>query len=155
MNDKMNTAPGAAHETSSEVTQGIAREIPSGTTPEIVPETADCSSHEPFALRVLGDSMEPEFPDGTIIIIDPSAVIENGCYVLAEINDDDLKRNRHAQGKTETGYIFRRFVVEEERYHLKPLNPGYAAIEIADRGAVKGVIVQKAGTRRRDRKHYL
>ena len=30
-----------------------------------------CSALEPYALRVLGDSMEPEFADGCVIIIDP------------------------------------------------------------------------------------
>ncbi len=118
-------------------------------------ETTDCSAHEPFALRVLGDSMEPEFPDGVIIIVDPSGVIETGCYVLAEISDADIKSNKSAQGKTEEGYIFRQFVVEEDRCYLKPLNPGYATIEIAGRDAVKGVVVQKAGNRRRDRAHYV
>ena len=42
-----------------------------------------CSGSEPFALRVLGDSMTPEFEDGAIIIIDPAGVVESGCYVLA------------------------------------------------------------------------
>ena len=31
-----------------------------------------CSSLEPYALRVLGDSMEPEFADGCVIIVDPA-----------------------------------------------------------------------------------
>ena len=34
-----------------------------------------CASSEPFALRVLGDSMEPEFKDGCVIIIDPDGVV--------------------------------------------------------------------------------
>ena len=45
-------------------------------------------------------------------------------------------------------------MVRKERSYLKPLNPGYAMMEIADRNAVRGVVVQRAGTRRRDRKHY-
>ena len=28
-----------------------------------------CSALEPYALRVLGDSMEPEFPDGCVVIV--------------------------------------------------------------------------------------
>ncbi len=120
----------------------------------MMPETDDCSAHEPFALRVLGDSMEPEFPDGTIIIIDPSGVAENGCYVLAEISDDDVETAGVNGTKTEAGYIFRRLVTEETHYYLKPLNPGYATIKIAGREAIKGVVVQKAGARKRDRRHY-
>lgn len=99
-----------------------------------------CGSSEPFALRVLGDSMTPEFEDGCIIVIDPSGVIENGCYVIA-VHDDE--------------YIFRQFVIDDSRYYLKPLNAGYDILEIPDTNAIKGVIVQKAGTRRRQRKHYV
>ena len=122
---------------------------------DAIPEATDCAAHEPFALRVLGDSMEPEFPDGVIIIVDPSGVIESGCYVLAEISEADLAKNKAAAGKTEAGHIFRQFVVEEERCYLKPLNLGYATLEISGQTAVKGVVVQKAGTRRRDTKHYI
>ena len=122
---------------------------------ETAPGESGCAEQEPFALRVLGDSMEPEFPDGAIIIVDPSGVIENGCYVLAEISEADIERGGIECGRTETGYIFRQFAVEKERCYLKPLNPGYATVEIIGRNAVKGVIVQKAGTRRRDRAHYI
>ena len=99
-----------------------------------------CGSSEPFALRVLGDSMTPEFEDGCVIVIDPSGVIENGCYVLA-VHDEE--------------YIFRQLIIEDRRYYLKPLNEGYEVLEISDIDAVKGVIVQKAGTRRHHRKHYV
>ena len=34
-----------------------------------------CAASEPFALRVLGDSMLPEFAEGAIIIIDPAGAI--------------------------------------------------------------------------------
>lgn len=30
-----------------------------------------CSEREPFALRVEGESMAPEFEDGCVIIVDP------------------------------------------------------------------------------------
>jgi DNA polymerase V len=99
-----------------------------------------CGSSEPFALRVLGDSMTPEFEDGCVIVIDPSGVIENGCYVIA-MHDDE--------------YIFRQLVIDDNRYYLKPLNEGYDVLEIPDTEAIKGVIVQKAGTRRHHRKHYV
>jgi phage repressor protein C with HTH and peptisase S24 domain len=43
-----------------------------------------CAASEPFALRVLGDSMLPEFAEGVIIIIDPAGTIRDGCYVMAD-----------------------------------------------------------------------
>ena len=54
---------------------------------------------EPFALRVIGDTMAPEFVDGCIIIIDPSGIVKDGSYVLARHNDE---------------YIFRQLVFGED-----------------------------------------
>ena len=102
-------------------------------------DSSGCASSEPFALRVLGDSMEPEFKDGCIIIIDPAGVIESGKYVIAEVDGE---------------YIFRQFVQEQEKYYLKPLNGGYESIEIESSAVVRGVITQKAGTRRKYHKRY-
>lgn len=102
-------------------------------------DESGCASSEPFALRVLGDSMEPEFKDGCIIIIDPAGVIEHGKYVIAEIDGE---------------YIFRQFAREQNKYFLKPLNEGYKTIEIEGTDVVRGVITQRAGTRRKYHKHY-
>jgi len=95
---------------------------------------------EPFALRVTGDSMEPEFRDGCIIIIDPEGVISDGCYVLARHGD---------------GYIFRQLVYRGDTYLLKALREGHETIEMPDLTPVAGVIIQQAGRRRADRKHYI
>ena len=100
-----------------------------------------CASSEPFALRVLGDSMEPEFPDGCIVIIEPNAPAKSGSYVLAET--------------PEVGYIFRQLVIEDERYLLKPLKDGYPVIEVQGTSTIKGLIIQRSGTRRRNYKRYI
>lgn len=99
-----------------------------------------CANSEPFALRVLGDSMEPEFKDGNIIIIDSAAAVESGCYVLAMVDDE---------------YIFRQLIIEDDRYVLRALNAGYEEIEISGINEIRGVIVQRAGTRRKEHKHYV
>lgn len=99
-----------------------------------------CGASEPFALRVLGDSMTPEFEDGCIIVIDPAGFVRDGAYVLA-VHEEE--------------YIFRQLKVEDGRYLLKALNEGYETLEIPGVEAIKGVIVQKAGTRRHHRKHYV
>ena len=99
-----------------------------------------CANSEPFALRVMGDSMEPEFKDGCIIIIDSAAAVENGSYVLAMVNEE---------------YIFRQFIEEDNQIFLRALNQGYEEIPLSNKSAVKGVIVQRAGTRRKDHKHYV
>ncbi len=99
-----------------------------------------CSEAEPFALQVLGDSMAPEFEHGCIIIVDPGGVVESGCYVVAEHGGE---------------YIFRQLRIEEGRWELHALQEGHEVLEIPGPQAIKGVVVQKAGRRRRDRKHYV
>lgn len=101
---------------------------------------AGCAANEPFALRVLGDSMEPEFPDGCIVIVEPQERAKNGAYVLAEIDGE---------------YVFRQLVITGERHFLRPLSPGYPTVEITGIRAIKGLIIQRSGVRRRDRKLYI
>jgi len=95
---------------------------------------------ELFALRVVGDSMSPEFRDGSIIIIDPSGVIRDGAFVLVRHNDE---------------YIFRQLIYGDNTYYLTTLQEGHETIEIATLERVEGVVIQQAGRRRADRKHYL
>lgn len=105
-----------------------------------MPDTGGCSSSEPFALRVLGDSMAPEFEHGAIIIVDPSATAENGSYVVARMEDDE--------------YLFRQLVIEGGRYYLVALKEDQRRLEIPGREAIIGVVVQRAGRRRSQHKHY-
>lgn len=97
-----------------------------------------CGEGEPFALQVLGDSMEPEFEDGCIIVLDPGHPPFSGAYVIAQY---------------ESEYIFRQFVEENGHRYLKPLNCKYATIELTQPCPIRGVVWQK--TYRRKRKHYL
>jgi DNA polymerase V len=94
---------------------------------------------EPFALRVIGDTMAPEFNDGCIIVIDPSGIVKDGSYVLVR------------QGEK---YIFRQLEFGEGMYYLRALQDGHEVIELLDLTAVEGVIIQQGARRRADRKHY-
>lgn len=49
---------------------------------------SDIKGEHNFALRVKGDSMEPEFNDGDIIIVSPTAKAVTGDYVVAK-NDEE------------------------------------------------------------------
>lgn len=102
-------------------------------------DEGSCSESEPFALQVHGDSMEPEFKHGCVIIIDPAGVIENECFVVAENQD---------------GLIFRQLFIEDGRYILRPLNPVYDEEEIEGINKITGLVTQQAGRRRKDRKFY-
>jgi SOS-response transcriptional repressor LexA len=99
-----------------------------------------CAGSEPFALRVLGDSMAPEFKHGAVIIVEPAGLLESGCYVVAEHNSE---------------YIFRQLIIDGQRWLLKPVNDQYPTIEIAGLQEIKGRVVQKAGRNKKDRRHFL
>ncbi len=99
-----------------------------------------CSSAEPFALMVLGDSMEPEFVEGEVILIEPEGLATDGSFVLAKLDDE---------------WIFRQLVRHGAGWRLQALNPAYPAADIAGLDAVKGVIIQKSrpGTRRATKRY--
>ena len=99
-----------------------------------------CTESEPFALMVKGDSMEPEFQDGHIIMVDPSLPPINGSYVVAEHDG---------------GHIFRQFRIHEGRKYLQPLHDGYPTIELEHEQAIVGVITQRSGRRRKETKRYI
>ena len=98
-----------------------------------------CGALEPYALRVLDDSMAPEFAEGCVIIIDPGHVPRDGSYVIVDYAGD---------------VFFRQLVFDGERRFLKPLNPKYGSFELTPPYAIRGGVVQKAGRRRSQRKHY-
>ena len=53
---------------------------------------AACTSIEPFALRVLDESMAPDLPAGTVVVVDPGEPAEDGCLVLLEREGEVLLR---------------------------------------------------------------
>lgn len=103
-------------------------------------EAAGCSGGEVFALRVLGDSMAPEFADGEIIVVEPDGALCEGCFVLAQVEGE---------------WTFRQLARAGDRWHLHALNPAYGDQPLPDLGAIHGVIIQKAvpGRRRLARRY--
>jgi DNA polymerase V len=113
--------------------------IPAQQANQVHVEITSCADAEPFALRVIGDSMAPEFQDGHIIIVDPAMPTVSGAYVVIDY-----------RGET----TFRQFIVEQGRKFLKALNDGYPTVEMVENYTVRGVVVQRASRRRKDLKHY-
>jgi len=99
-----------------------------------------CVAAEPLALRVTDQSMEPEFQRGCIVVIDPTGIVKDGAYVLAEVSGQ---------------LIFRTLRLEGNLVWLEALHEHYPRLEL-DEGiaAVKGIVVQRAGARRRYHKRY-
>ncbi|MEQ1807434.1 MAG: S24 family peptidase [Burkholderiaceae bacterium] len=104
-------------------------------------DASACSGGESFALRVLGDSMAPEFVEGEIIIVEPDGALRDGSFVLAQSGGEWTLRQLRRAGD---GWI------------LHALNPAFADAVLPDLAAVHGVVIQKAVPgRRRLTKHYL
>ena len=105
------------------------------------PSSPGCEEKEPYVLMVLGDSMEPEFNEGDIVVIEPGSHYRDGSYVIAFHNNE---------------YIFRQLRVINGRMHLMPLNPRYVSEQLDDPEAIKGVITQKKSPGgRHNRKNYV
>lgn len=51
-----------------------------------------CVSLEPYALRVLDDSMAPEVPSGAVVIVDPGEPAEDGSLVVLEHEGEAVLR---------------------------------------------------------------
>lgn len=98
-----------------------------------------CSAAEPYALRVLGDSMEPEFEEGNIIIVDPDTPATSGSYVVIDYDNDTT---------------LRQFVTEGDQKILRALNNNYPDVVISGEYRVRGVVIQKSTGRRSSIKHY-
>ena len=111
---------------------------------EPVMEDSACSGSEAFALRVLGTSMEPEFNEGEIILIEPEGVVRDGSYVLAQHEGEWIFRQLCKAGEG-----------EGEGWTLHALNPAFPDLPLADLAAVRGVIIQKAlpGRRKASKKY--
>jgi SOS-response transcriptional repressor LexA len=100
-----------------------------------------CSAEgmEPFALRVIGDSMEPEFQDGHIIIVDPGFPLLNGVYAVIRNNDE---------------YIFGQYFKDDSENWIRYLNPEFDDVKLEAGFKVKGIVTQRNGRKRKDIKHY-
>ncbi|KPJ90200.1 MAG: hypothetical protein AMJ53_14550 [Gammaproteobacteria bacterium SG8_11] len=97
-----------------------------------------CTAAEPYALRVLGDNMLPEFKDGQIIIVDPAYPPCHGAFVVVNYRGE---------------YLFGQLLKEANRQWLHYLNNAQASVELLEPFEFKGVVIQRGG-RRKDIKHY-
>lgn len=83
-----------------------------------------------FALKVRGDSMEPEFPEGCIIIVDPEREAKTGSYVVMRL-DEEMEAT------------FKQMIMDGSRIYLKPINPRYPILEMNGKKATTvGVVIQ-------------
>lgn len=80
-----------------------------------------------FAVTVVGDLMEPDYPDGCLLVVDPALEPKNKDMVIAELNGSR---------------VFRQLVIDGGRSFLKPLNSRYPIEAVDHSPTVYGVVVE-------------
>lgn len=84
---------------------------------EKIPTTVPVNRYT-FALRVTGDSMEPDFTEGMLLVVEPKLDPQPGDYVIAK------------NGSEET--TFKQLVKDGADWYLKPLNSRYPIKPLAE-----------------------
>lgn len=96
----------------------------------MIPTTVPVNRYT-FALRVQGDSMEPRFTEGMLLIVEPELDPQHGDFVIVKNGSDET--------------VFKQLVKDGADWYLKPLNPRYPIKSLgADTiiGVVRGVTEQ-------------
>ena len=83
-----------------------------------------------FALKVVGESMLPDYVDGEIIYVDPEVEARNGSYVVVRQNND-------------SEVTFKKLIIEGSEKMLKAVNPDWPnpIINMLPDAKVCGVVV--------------
>ena len=96
----------------------------------------DAHSSDTFALKVHGDSMEPRFHEGDIVIVDPRKSAKPGSFVVARNADRMATLKMYAaRGTDDKG---------RDIFELRPLNLAHAVM-YSDREPIDilGVVVER------------
>lgn len=95
-----------------------------GVADDWIPTTAPINRHT-YALQVRGDSMEPDIPDGSVVIVEPDMDPLPGDYVIAGNGDAEA--------------TLKQLIRDGGEWFLKPSNPRYPVRPLGD-GKVVGVV---------------
>jgi SOS-response transcriptional repressor LexA len=107
----------------SPVQTGNWREIvdtfPRGSADEYRMASNEYGPHT-FALRIVGNSMEPEFMEGDLVFIDPDVTPRPGNYVVAKNHEEEATFKKYRPRGIDANGV--------EIFELVPLNPDYAVM---------------------------
>lgn len=98
--------------------------LETGMAEEWIETTAPVRQHT-FALKVQGDSMEPDFPSGTYIVVEPDLDPQPGDFVIAKNGDEAT---------------FKQLTKDGADWYLKPLNPRYPIKPLESPCKIIGVV---------------
>lgn len=79
-----------------------------------------------FAVRVVGDSMEPEFHEGMVLIVEPELDPLPGDFVIAKNGSDET--------------TFKQLMKDGSDWYLKPLNERYPLKKMTTDVRIVGVV---------------
>ncbi|WP_246610364.1 S24 family peptidase [Comamonas fluminis] len=86
--------------------------------------TSDRHSRESFALTVRGNSMEPDFKEGDVVIIDPSIKPRPGSFVAAKNGREEATFKKYRPRSID--------VLGNEIFELVPLNEDYPTMRSSE-----------------------
>lgn len=86
-------------------------------------------SDKGFAITLKDSTMEPNFPEGTILIIDPLLNAKNQDYVIA-------------YHQTQSLATFKQLLLDGNDIYLKPLNPEFKTIKATETHVIMGTMIQ-------------
>jgi phage repressor protein C with HTH and peptisase S24 domain/DNA-binding Xre family transcriptional regulator len=113
----------------NKVAAGYPREFtdlgyPVGIADDYVSVPAEMADPNAFAVRVVGDSMEPRYREGDVVIFSPAAPVHSG--------DDCFVRFAPGSGPAEDESTFKRvFFDGPDAVRLQPLNERYAPTTVS------------------------
>lgn len=92
-------------------------------------ETSYRARRHTFAVKVRGDSMQPKFPDGCIIIVEPDEEATHGKYVVVRQNGDSEA-------------TFKQLIADGGTLFLRPVNDRYPIMPMRPDAVIVGVVKQ-------------
>jgi len=95
-----------------------------GDAEDWIETTVQVRTHT-FALRVQGDSMEPDFPEGMLIVVEPELDPQSGDFVVVRNGNDAT---------------FKQLIKDGADWYLKPLNLRYPIKSLESRCKIIGVV---------------
>lgn len=101
---------------------------------------SSCSTNsEPFALQNLGNTMEPEFSENCILIIDPGIKIHSRAYVVVRYENE---------------LYFRQYIRRGNKKILVPLNTQFDEIELKVDFEMIGCVIQQKQRKQKPLHYY-
>ncbi|MBL0871492.1 MAG: helix-turn-helix domain-containing protein [Phycisphaerales bacterium] len=118
-----------------------------------VPEVSDPDA---FGARVVGDSMEPEYREGDMVVFSPRAAVYNGSDCFVRLERDSQTTFKRVYFEDEAGRVIDDAALRGEggtaalrvvRIRLQPLNPRYGP-RVYEREEVAGLYAAVTVTRK-------